>query len=133
MAGVELSELSGVSFPDMRRNVVSAVRALADEEYQHRVWVGRIYPQEGFYDDLSVNLNILYDDTLVLDDPPSALGTVLTSEEEVAAMVVLASAVDDLLRREGNDKTDAEYVASPLWGAVLRSASTALVILSRTG
>ncbi|GGT62287.1 hypothetical protein GCM10010207_72360 [Streptomyces atratus] len=133
MEDVELSELNSVSFPDMRRNVISAVGALADKEYQRRVWVERIYPQEGFYDDFSMNLNILYDDTLVLDDPASTLGTVLRSEEEVAAMVMLASAINNLMGREGNEKTDAEYMKSPLWGAVLRSASAACAIMSRTG
>ncbi|MFJ7150587.1 hypothetical protein ACIQVT_20665 [Streptomyces sp. NPDC100445] len=122
---VEFSELSGVSLPEMRRSIISAVRALADEEYQRRVWVDRNYPKEGYYDDFDMNLHILFDDTLVLEDPEAALGTVLRSVLEVDAMATLASALDDLLAMEGEDKTDAEYISSPLWGPVVRSASVA--------
>ncbi|MCN9243085.1 hypothetical protein NGF19_20160 [Streptomyces sp. RY43-2] len=128
---MELSQLNGVGFPDMRRNVISAVRALADAEYQRRVWIERIYPREGYYDDFTLNLNILYDDTLVLDDPASTLGTVLRSEGEVSAMEALASAVDALLQREGDGRMDADYMASPLWDAVLRSALVAYEVMTR--
>ena len=131
MEDVELSDLSGIRFPEMRRNVISAVRALADGEYQRRVWSERIYPNEGYYDDFTLNLNILYDDTLVLDDPVSTLGTVLRSEDEVWAMEELGSAIDEVLRLEGDGKADVDYLASPAWGAVLRSASAAYEILTQ--
>lgn len=128
---MEFSDLSQVSFPEMRRSVLSAVRALSDESYQRRVWIDRCYPQEGYYDDFSTNIHILFDDTLVLEDPASTLGTVLKCEEEVAAMVALASSVNDLLEREGGERVDAEYIASPLWGAVVRSASKAYDVMNR--
>ena len=131
MEDVELPELSGIRFPEMRRNVISAVRALADGEYQRRVWIERIYPNEGYYDDFTLNLNILYDDTLVLDDPVSTLGTVLRSESEVVAMVELGSAIDEALRLEGDGKVDADYLASPSWAAVLRAASAAYETLTQ--
>ncbi|MEU8470165.1 hypothetical protein AB0F30_19980 [Streptomyces sp. NPDC029006] len=122
---MEFPELSGVSLPEMRRNVIAAVRALADEEYQRKVWVDRIYPREGYYDDFDMNLHILFDDTLVLEDPEAALGTVLRSVVEVDAMATLASALDALLAEEGENKTDAEYISSPMWAPVLRAASVA--------
>ncbi|WP_435812251.1 SCO4402 family protein [Streptomyces olivaceoviridis] len=128
---MEFSELNSVSFPEMRGNVVSAVQALADEDYQQRVWIDREYPHEGYYDDFDMNLHILFDDTLVLEDPTAAVGTILRSKEEVEAMGALASALDALLATEGRDKTDAEYIASPLWHAVLRAASAALEALSK--
>lgn len=127
---MEHSKLNDVSFPDMRRNVLSAVRALADEEYQRRVWIHRDYPHEGYYDDFTMNLNILFDDTLVLEDPATTLGAVLKSQEEVGAMQALASAINVLMEREGTEHTDAEYVASPLWGDVVRSASVAYGIMT---
>ena len=128
---MELTELSDASFPDMRRNVVSAVRALADVAYQRRVWIDRDYPTDGYYDDFAMNLHILYDDTLVLEDPAATLGTVLKSKEEVDAMGVLAEALDELLDAEGSERTDREYMASPLWGGVVRTAGTAYGLLAR--
>lgn len=120
-----------VSFPDMRENVVSAVRALADEAYQRRVWIDRDYPEEGYYDDFTMSLHILFDDTLVLEDPAATLGTVLKSREEVDAMTVLAGALDELLDAEGSNRADEDYLASPLWGAVVRTAGAALALLTR--
>jgi hypothetical protein len=128
---VELTELSGVAFPDMRGNAVSAVRALADETYQRRVWIDRDYPEDGYYDDFAMNLHILFDDTLVLEDPAAMLGMVLKSREEVDVMAALADALNALLDSEGSERTDAEYVVSPLWGAVVRAAGAAYGLLTR--
>ncbi|MFJ5643694.1 hypothetical protein [Streptomyces sp. NPDC093223] len=129
MEELGFSELSGVEFPDMRNSVISAVKALADTEYQDRVWIRQAYPEDGYFDDFTLNVNILYDDTLVLDDPAATLGRILSSQQEVAVLTVLASAVDDLLEREGANRSDAEYLASPLWSAVVASASAAYRIL----
>lgn len=125
--------MSDVLFPEMRENVTSAVRALSDEVYQRRVWVERKYPQVGYYDDFSMNLNILFDDTLVLEDPTATLGKVLNGQEEVLAMEALASAIATLLEDEGSDKSDEEYIASPQWGAVVRSAVVAYRIMTQPG
>ncbi|MER7182680.1 hypothetical protein ABT404_24920 [Streptomyces hyaluromycini] len=122
-----------VRFPEMRQNVISAVRALSDKAYQMRVWIGRDYPGEGYFDDFAMNLSILYDDTLVLDDPVASLGTVLASRQEAAALAGLGSALDELLGREGTGRSDAEYVASPLWGAVVESAAVAYRIMMEAG
>ncbi|MER5787097.1 hypothetical protein [Streptomyces sp. NPDC001980] len=117
----------------MRRNVLSAVRALSDKTHQERVWIGRIYPEESYFDDFAMNLNILYDDTLVLDDPVASLGTVLASRYEAEALAGVGVALDELLRWEGTGRSDVEYVASPLWGAVVESAAVAYWIMMEAG
>jgi hypothetical protein len=128
---MELTELSDVSFPDMRGNVISAVRALADYAYQRQAWIDDDYPEDGYYDDFTMNLHILFDDTLVLEDPAATLGMVLKSREEVDAMAVLADALNELLGSEGSERTDAEYMVSPLWVAVVRAAGAAYGVLTR--
>ncbi|MEU1518523.1 hypothetical protein ABZ490_41350 [Streptomyces sp. NPDC005811] len=45
MESMELTKSSDVSFPEMRRNAVSAVHTLADEAYQRRVWLDKDYPE----------------------------------------------------------------------------------------
>ncbi|MEU1512371.1 hypothetical protein ABZ490_09440, partial [Streptomyces sp. NPDC005811] len=85
----------------------------------------------GYYDDFTMNVHILFDDTLVLEDPAATLGTILKSGEEVDVMAVLAAALDDLLDTEGSEKPDVEYMASPMWGAVVRAAGTAYALLTR--
>ncbi|MFD8814564.1 hypothetical protein ACFV23_24505 [Streptomyces sp. NPDC059627] len=69
----------------MRQNVICAVRALSDEAHQTCVWIWQVYPVGACFDDFALNLNILYDDTLVLEDPVASLGTVLASRQEAAA------------------------------------------------
>ncbi|MFF4034157.1 hypothetical protein ACFYZ2_31145 [Streptomyces sviceus] len=122
--------MTDVEFPEMRENVLSAVRAFSDVEYQNRVWLRREYPHEGYFDDFSLNLNILYDDTLVLEDPVSALGKVLRSHEEVSAMAELAEGIDSVLREEGYGRSDAEYLRSPYWAGVLTAAFRAYSVLA---
>ncbi|MDT0486992.1 SCO4402 family protein [Streptomyces doebereineriae] len=127
---MELADMTDVEFPEMRENVLSAVRALSDAEYQNRVWIRREYPHEGYFDDFSLNLNILYDDTLVLEDPALALGKVLRSHEEVSVMAELAERIDLVLREEGSGRSDAEYLRSRHWAGVLIAASRAYSVLA---
>jgi hypothetical protein len=83
MASVDQLEppVIDVKYPEMRREVINALIALADPEYQQRVWIDGNYPRDNFYDDLSLNINILYD--TVLPDPTPRIGAVLLDENEV--------------------------------------------------
>lgn len=127
---MELTDMTDVEFPEMRENVLSAVRALGDAEYQDRVWIRREYPHEGYFDDFSLNLNILFDDTLVLENPALALGKILRSDDEVSAMTELAERIDLVLKAEGPDRSDAEYMESRHWPGVLQAASRAYLVLT---
>ena len=131
MEELEFPELNSVRLPEMRMNVISAIEALADREYQRRVWIDRKYPSEGYYDDFTLNINILYDDTLVLRGPRATLGLILESEEEVAVLDELASALNALFEVEGTEKEDWEYIESPFWERVVQSASAALQVMTR--
>jgi hypothetical protein len=115
----------------MRRDVLDAVRALADPEYQRRVWLERRYPHEGFFDDFTLNINTLYDDTQVLEDPHQAIGYVLRSAKEVTAMERLSQALGALFDRLGTELSDEEYVSAPEWESVVGAAREALAELER--
>lgn len=104
----------------MRSEVIDAVRALADREYQRRVWVGREYPNPDYYDDFTLNINVLYDDTRVLEDPVSAIGSFLRTDEEATVMRKLAAALNAILEEKGTDLTDEEYIADAGWDAVVK-------------
>ncbi|WP_405656899.1 hypothetical protein [Streptomyces sp. RK9] len=118
-----------VNLPEMRAEVVSAVRALASPEHQQKVWIDRTYPHPDYYDDLTLNVHILYDDTTVLASPEAALGNTLASEQEVRAMEELARALDAVLENVGVDVPDAEFLRSPLWPQVVVAAQAALAAL----
>lgn len=112
-----------VTFPAMRQQTVTALTALADRDYQQHVWIDREYPHAGFYDDLTLNVNTLYD--MVLPDPQARLSVVLLSESEVALLTaleqVLGPLVDDL-----RDAPDQQYLSDPRWNAVVAAAASAL-------
>ncbi|MFG2971345.1 hypothetical protein ACGFZS_49595 [Streptomyces sp. NPDC048288] len=105
--------MTDIEFPEMRENILSAVRALSDAEYQERVWIRREYPRVGYFDDFTLNLNIIFDGTLVLEDPALALGKILRPQEEVTVMMDLVERIDLVLKAEGPDRSDAEYMRSP--------------------
>ncbi|MFE1592253.1 hypothetical protein [Nocardia sp. NPDC058705] len=119
-----------VQFPQMRATVLSALEALADPEYQQRVWLERRFPQERFYDDLDENIHALYDDCVVLPDPRDRIGTILIDDEEAAALVnlgrVLTPLIDDL-----GDASDSVYVGDARWSSVVAAARAAFAALAR--
>ena len=112
-----------VKFPAMRQQTVTALTALADRDYQQRVWIDREYPREGFYDDLTLNVNTLYD--MVLPDPRSRLGVVLLSESEVARLDELEQLLGPLIDDLG-DTYDQQYLSDPRWSEVVAAAASAL-------
>ena len=121
-----------VRYPEMRLQVFSAVTALADREYQQRVWIDQIYPHENYYDDLDLNIHILYDDTLVLSDPTSTLGQILATRAEVDRFRLLAERLDPIIDELG-DSPDSGYVSHPGWPSVVDAAKSAREIMRSTG
>lgn len=117
-----------VTFPAMRAEVVAAVAVLADPVYQQRVWVERIYPNDGFYDDLTQNVHVLFDDTEVLPDPVTRVGSVLR-DAEVGPPSELAAAFEPVLDDRG-DVEDAAYLADPRWPGVVAAARRASAALT---
>ncbi|MFJ3882924.1 hypothetical protein ACIPW5_36410 [Streptomyces sp. NPDC090077] len=121
-----------VSLPDMRAEVVGAVRALSDPEHQRLVWIERKFPSTEYFEDFTINVNIL-DDAAVLDHPHTTIGYTLASEEEAEAMSRLAECLDAVLRTTGEGATDQQIIADPLWVGVVDAARSALHLLTRHG
>ena len=115
--------MSDVRFPEMRKEVVGVLAALADRDYQQRVWIDRIYPKEGFFDDLTLNINLLYD--MVLPNPETSLYTVLLNQDEVDSLSRLESFLGPLVSDLG-DASDARYLSDPRWEQIVSAAKTAL-------
>lgn len=119
--------VNNVRFPAMRQEVVGALAALADRDYQQRVWIEHEYPRENFYDDLTLNINILYD--MVLPDPHSRLGTVLLDECEANLLEELEKHLKPLID-ELHNASDQRYVTDPRWDGVTDAAASALSIIT---
>jgi len=117
-------------FPAMRNEIVNAVRALSDEDYQWSAWIRRELPA-GQYDDFTYRVHILYDDTDVVVNPDDTVGDYLRSGQEAAAMRTLGAALDQLFDSLGTERTDEEYLRSPEWPLVIAAAQAALPVLEQ--
>ncbi|TWF93477.1 SCO4402 family protein [Saccharopolyspora dendranthemae] len=122
MEAVEIVEpaVTPLRYPEMRAEVIDAVTSLADPDYQQKVWIRREYPQPGFYDDLTTNINILFDDICVLPDPQTRVGIVL-HPNEVDVMKALSDVLEPLVDELG-DASDAQYLNHPQWARVVAAA-----------
>lgn len=122
--------MTEVRFPQMRSEIILAVKALADPDYQWSAWVRHELPP-GHFDDFTHQIHILYDDTQVLESPYSAVGLYLRSPDEAAAMQALARAIDNLFAQLGTELSDEEYLKSASWTSVVEAARAAQRALER--
>jgi len=115
----------GVKFPWMRAELINTLNKLADREHQRRVWVDRKYPNEKYYDDFDMSVHYLYDHTTVALEPLEWIGLVLKNEHEAELVGEVGQALERLFAALGTEKTDKEYIESPLWDDVVEAAKRA--------
>jgi hypothetical protein len=114
----------------MRLDVLDALESLGDAEHQRNAW-GVAGEGNRTYDDFTLNVHLLYDDTTVLPDPRSRVGEILLPED-VAPLERLGARLGPLLTRLGNSP-DAEYLSDPSWPAVVEAAKEAYSSLETRG
>ena len=119
--------MAGVTFPEMRREVMRALASLAAPDYQQRVWL-----DPARFENLSLDVHVLFDDTEVLPHPESRVGSVLVAGDEVEALTALAGPLDELLDRLA-DSADGDYLAAEAWPEICRLAGLALAAMVRSG
>lgn len=112
-----------VTFPEMRNEVIAALRSLSDPVHQATRW-GRSIEGVDYYDDLTLNVNTLYDDCQVLPSPESAVPAVLL-ERDIPSLSELQAALGPMIVDLGN-RSDADYLADPRWPTVVAAAKSAL-------
>lgn len=119
--------MSGViEHREMRNEVVAALRSLSDPSHQQSRW-GRVEEGVNYYDDLTLNVHVLYDDTQVLPSPEHATSSLL-HPAEVPALQALDRVLGELMRELG-DSPDGVYLADPRWPEVIDAARLALEVM----
>ncbi|WP_169950999.1 SCO4402 family protein [Microbispora sp. H11081] len=115
-----------VHWPEQREDVLNALRALGDRDYQEQHWrSGQGWP------DLIAAVHWLIDDTFIDQAGVRALIPQLFRDEQEADRVQLV--VDALLRvldDLGPTAPDPAYLDHPTWISVLHAANAALQVLS---
>lgn len=120
--------MTEIEFPSMRDEVRGALERLSDRNHQQAVWVEHRLPHENYYDELKLEIHILFDDIDVCEDPDRWVGAVLFPSE-VEPFRPLGQALDTLLDDLG-DAPDAAYLTDPRWDDVLRLAAAALAAMN---
>jgi hypothetical protein len=111
---------------------MQAVAALADPEYQRRVWIDRILPEENYYDELTLNVHILYDDSTALPEPRTAIGDILVDGDEIPRLATLGRILGPMIEELG-DAPDIEYLDDNRWPSLVRAAESALAAMVLAG
>lgn len=120
--------MSDLEFPNMRLEIVEAVRSLADPVFQRRVWVDGEptgYEIEG----LDQEITTLYDDTRAMDDPYGQIGITLRDEREAEAMQKLDRVLLPFYKSLPPHYDPATVLAMPGWKDVVATAQTTLAVL----
>jgi hypothetical protein len=115
-----------IKYPDMRLEVIAALRSLSDPEHQRTRW-GRVEEGVNYFDDLTLNVHTLYDDCQVLPMPETAVSELLHGEE-VPFLRAVDAALGPMIRDLGN-RPDADYLSDPRWPSVVRAAGEALAAM----
>ncbi len=113
-----------------RDEMLYYLNALADPDYQLRVWVhGEEVPGIG-QDRFGFAMTFFYEDTMLFEAPERNVGTILISDHEAVCMTKLAAAVGRVLNQLGEDRHDSDYIACPHWRAVVSAAQEAVIMCS---
>lgn len=110
-------------FPEMREEVRAALRSLSDPKHQRERW-GKYDEDINYYDDLTMNIHILYDDCAVLPEPQLSVPSLLR-DSEVESFNNLENSLEPLVDELG-DRSDSAYLADPRWKDVITAAEIAL-------
>ncbi len=122
--------MTQVKYPGMREELEEHLRALADPEYQQRVWVDGEVDGAVQHDEFDYAVHFLYDDTQLARDPNSTIGWILKNASEAEHISVLAQSLEVIFVRYGTELSDAEYINLSEWHAVVHAARAALAALA---
>jgi len=109
----------------LRNELIGSLRALADPEYQRRVWIQLEQPLPGYEDAIDIAIHLVLDDLGLDTYLPQAMGKVLQNDAEAEAVRVVVEALVAVLDTVGPLATAEEHIRSPAWPEVVRAAAKA--------
>jgi len=98
---------------------------LCDAVHQSVVWVRHETYGRVLYHSFDEVIHALFDDSGFDDGPRSAIGDTLFDEYEADRIKHVMDLIDALFGKYGKDLSDAGYMATPEWPAIMASAKAA--------
>lgn len=119
-----------VQYPKMRGELLETLRSLASREYQEKAWINHNYPAGVLYDSFDEAVHFLFDDTILAENPNTAIGVILETEKEARLIAAVCTAIEQLLEAHGTEMSDKEFINSAEWTNVVGTASLALQVIT---
>jgi hypothetical protein len=120
-----------IEFPWRRDELVEHLKRLSDLQYQRQAWIYQHFPPGIQFDEPTLYINFLYDDTGLAEDTDGMVGLLLKNQEEAEAIKKLIRRFDVVL-----DQYDigyippSEFLGSRAWFAVVEAAKEALPVFT---
>ncbi len=118
---------SRIHFPQMRQILIFALKNLSNKEAQMKEWVSSTAAHR-FWDTMKFDIDVIYNDLNLHENPEDQLGYSLVSQEEIDVMQSVIKALDAVYDQIGPKQPDSAYINSPLWDEVVESAQAALEV-----
>lgn len=121
--------MTHIQSPEQRAELVANLVALSSKEYQQHVWVEGHSWGKVVHDEFDYAVHFFFDDSTLQRDPYDNIGWMLRDRAEADMVTAVIEAIDVVLVKYGNGLTDAEYIATPEWVAVVEAAGAALAVI----
>lgn len=82
-----------LQYPSLREQLLDTLKCLSDYEYQQRTWV-RSDGSSDLVEGLDIAVHCLYDDTVLAENPDSAIGVLLYNRSEVTAITQVINSLN---------------------------------------
>ncbi len=119
-----------IQYPDLRKELLVNLRALADFSYQQKVWRQLERPTPKYEDSFGEVIHFIFDDMALDTHLNQAIGSLLYNEVEAEVVGRLVKKLEILLDKMGTDATDTEYINSSYWPDILETANEAYELLT---
>jgi hypothetical protein len=120
-----------MQYPHHRKKLIHNLRALADPDYQTRVWVDFEVPYHPYCDEFGEVVHFIFDDMDLDTRLEQAIGRILENSAEAEAVETVVESLDKVLDSAGPNASDEVYVNSRYWGEVISAARQAHNVLTK--
>ena len=128
----ESTPVKSLKSPWLRAQFIDFLEGLADHNYQIENWQV-LHENAKRYDELDYTVHFLYDDTELSRDAKSCVGEILYDADEVKAVEQIIASLDAVFDRYGLTQTDRDYINTPEWVSVVKTAANAIPLFRANG